>query len=132
MPKKTDLHPETADETDEEKPEPKPGDKDFDWVKEYGGEEVFLYAFQDGTVVGLKPFGAIFSQTWLYKLRKLKTDVDIRNASIDRASCDAAEEVLEALPDDDPDYDPIVDLWEAWTTADTGRGDDDEGLTAGN
>jgi hypothetical protein len=31
------------------KPEPKPGDKDFDWQTEYPGEDVYVYTVPEGT-----------------------------------------------------------------------------------
>lgn len=36
---------------------PKPGDKDYDWAKEYPGEEVFVFTAKDGTTVGLTQLG---------------------------------------------------------------------------
>ena len=112
------------------KPAPKPGDADFDWAKEYGTDDVYIHTFPDGTVVGLKSFGSIFSKTWLYKIRHLNTDIDIQNASLDRGACPKATQVLETL-DDNSDEDPIQELWDGWTGKGTSNGGD-EGLTAGN
>lgn len=39
------------------KPKPKPGDPDFQWEKEYPGEEVFVFTASDGTTVGLTKLG---------------------------------------------------------------------------
>jgi hypothetical protein len=39
------------------KPKPKPGDKSYDWAKEYPGEELFVFTASDGTTVGLTKLG---------------------------------------------------------------------------
>ena len=122
-----------TDKTDEALPlevaEPKPGDADYDWAPHYpAGTELYIHKFDDGTVVALKSFATIFSKTWLYKIRNLKTNVDIELAAIDRGSCDEAREVLENLEDEG---DPLDELWKAWSTTSTSHGDD-EGLTSGN
>lgn len=39
------------------KPKPKPGDKNFDWSKEYPGEEVFVFTASNGLTVGLTKLG---------------------------------------------------------------------------
>jgi hypothetical protein len=80
-------------------------------------------------VVALKPFTAIFSKTWLYKIRSLKTNVDVELAAIDRGTCPQARAVLEGLPDSEGD--PIDELWAAWSTSDTKNGDG-EGLSSKN
>ena len=117
--------PDNDTPVEESKPEPKPGDKDYDWVKLYGTDELYVHTFADGTVVALKSFKSIFSKTWLYKIRSLKTNVDVELAAIDRGSCPAARAVLENL-DDSSEGDPIDELWKAWSTSDAG-----EGLTSG-
>lgn len=118
------------DKQDGNETEPTPGDPGFDWAAVYGTDELFTYTFGCGTVVALKPFRSIFSKTWLYKIRALKTNVDVELAAIDRGSCPEARAVLEGL-DDSSDGDPIDELWAAWSTTDTKVGDD-EGLSAGN
>ncbi len=105
----------------------KPGDADYDWSKHYDTENIYRHTFPDGTVVGLKPFTAIFSKTWLYKIRSLKTNVDVELAAIDRGSCPEARAVLEGL--DDTEGDPIDELWNAWSTSDSKTG---EGLSSKN
>jgi len=102
------------------KPEPtptaKPGEAGYDWAAQYPGvENLYLHTFPDGTVVGLKPFSSIYSKTWLYKLRKATSDVDIEFAALDRGSCDVARAVLESLPDTEGD--PLSDLFKAWAAA---------------
>jgi hypothetical protein len=104
-------------------PKPKPGDEDYDWSAEYDGGPVYLHTFPDGTVVGLKPFGTIYSKTWLYKVRNATSDVDLEFSALDRGSCPAARRVLEGL--DDTEGDPLSDLFSAWAKAGT------EGLTSG-
>ena len=104
-------------------PAAKPGDKDYDWSVQYGTDNLYVHTFPDGTVVALKPFGSIYSKTWLYKLRNAVSDVDIEFAALDRGSCEVARAVLESLPDSDGD--PLSDLFKAWTAAAT------EGLTPG-
>lgn len=137
MTKKTAVAPPgpvTGDGTGEALPpiaEPKPGDKDYDWVKEYGTDDLYTHTFGDGTVVALKQFNAIFSKTWLFKIRNLRTDVDVELAAIDRGCCDTARAVLGDL-DPDAEGDPIDELWKAWSTSGTQRGENDEGLTPGN
>lgn len=113
------------------KADPQPGDKDFDWVAEYGTDDVYIHTFSDGKVVGLKSFKSIFSKTWLYKIRHLQTDVDVELAAIERGTCDPARVVLAGL-DDSGDDDPIDELFKAWSQAGTSRGDGDKGLTPGN
>lgn len=109
--------------------EPKPGDPDYDWSAHYGTEDLYRHTFADGTVVALKPFGSIYSKTWLYKIRNMATDVDVQFASIDRASCETARAVLESL--DDTVGDPLDDLFTAWVAAGTQRAEGDQGLTPG-
>jgi hypothetical protein len=108
-------------------PEPKPGEAGYDWSQHYDTENLYLHTFPDGTVVGLKPFTAIFSKTWLYKIRSLPTNVDVELAAIDRGSCPQARAVLEGL--DDTAGDPIDELWKAWSTSDVKTG---EGLSSKN
>lgn len=112
------------------KPEPKPGDPEYDWVAAYGTSDLYAHTFPNGTVVALKPFASIYSKTWLYKIRNLPTESDIQFAAIDRGSCDVAREVLESL--DDSAGDPLDDLWRSWSASGTSHGDGDEGLTPGN
>jgi hypothetical protein len=107
-----------------------PGDPGYDWTADYGTDDLYLHKFPDGKVVALKPFGSIYSKTWMYKLRKAKSDAEIEFAAIDRAASDTARGVLENL--EDTDGDPIADLFAAWVAAGTKRGDGDDGLTAGN
>jgi len=110
---------------------PKLGDPGYDWSQHYDTDKLYTHTFPNGKVVALKEFGGIFSKTWLYKIRNLKTNVDIELAAIDRGTCDEAKQLLEEL-DDDGEDDPIADLWKAWSAAGTSNGDGDEGLTAGN
>jgi hypothetical protein len=104
-------------------PKPKPGAAGYDWAAQYNTDNLYVHTFPSGTVVALKPFGSIYSKTWLYKIRTLQTDVDIEFAAIDRGACDVAREVLRTL--DDSDGDPIDDLFKAWAASAT------EGLTPG-
>ena len=140
MPKNTiDQDPDAADDSaDDQDPDappagppalPGPGDPGYDWTAHYDTDDLYTHTFPDGTVVALKSFGTIYSKTWLYKIRAMKTDVDVEFASIDRAACDTARAVLEAL--DDTVGDPLDDLFQAWVKAGTARGDGDEGLTPG-
>lgn len=117
----------------ETKPEPKPGDKDYDWAPHYQTAEADLYkhTFPDGTVVAIRNFGAIYSKTWLYKLRKAQTDTDIQFAAIDRAACDVAQVLIEELEAPLGGKDPIDELWEAWSKAGTAHVEDAEGLSTG-
>lgn len=114
---------------DPKKPEPKPGDADYDWSGHYDTTDLYTHRFPDGTVVAIKPFASIYSKTWLYKIRQLQTDTDIEFAAIDRAACPTAQEVLMGL--DDTNGDPFDDLYKAWLEAGTSNGDGDKGLTAG-
>ena len=129
MPKDKETEPveDTVEPQPEPKPEPKPGEAGYDWAAVYGTEDIYTHTFPDGTVVGLKAFKSIFSKTWLYKIRSLKTNVDVELAAIDRGSCPEARAVLEGL--DDTAGDPIDELWAAWSTADTLG---DEGLSSKN
>jgi len=114
-----------------EKPEPKPGEAGYDWSTHYDTDDLYIHTFADGKVVALKPFSAIYSKTWLYKVKDLPTVADVEFAAIDRAACPTAKEVLLSL-DDSGDGDPIEELFEAWTSAGTSRGNGDKGLTPGN
>lgn len=111
----------TEDVVAEPKPDPKPGEAGFDWSVLYGTDDLYVHTFSDGTVVALKSFTSIFSKTWLYKIRSLKTNVDVELAAIDRGSCPAARAVLEGL--DDSEGDPLDELWSAWSSG--------EGVTSG-
>ena len=138
---KTHTEPVTATDEDttpqkstgqadvEQPPQPRPGDPDYDWSAHYDTDDLYTHTFPDGTVVALKSFGTIYSKTWQYKIRSMATDVDVEFASIDRAACETAKAVLEAL--DDSVGDPLDDLFQAWVKAGTARGDGDEGLTPG-
>lgn len=108
---------------------PKPGDADYDWSAHYDTNDLYRHTFADGTVVALKKFGAIYSKTWLYKLRGLVTDVDVEFAALDRGACETAKELLMSL--DDSDGDPISDLFAAWVDAGTRHDDAGKGLTPG-
>ncbi|MEC4856724.1 hypothetical protein R2325_14040 [Mycobacteroides chelonae] len=121
----SDPEPKSADK----KPEPKPGDADYDWSAHYGDAELYTHTFADGTVVALKTFGSIYSKTWLYKIRNLQTDTDLQFASIDRAACETAQEVLMSL--DDANGDPIEELWNSWISAGTAQAEGEEGLKPG-
>lgn len=111
-------------EKTDEKPEPKPGDKDFDWAKLYDTDDLYVHTFPNGVVVALKPFTAVFDEVWLYKNRDLP-DTPLKFAAIDRGSCPAAKAVLKSLPDDGSIGTPLSDLFSAWTSAVT------KGLTPG-
>ena len=123
MPKEAKADDLEVDPTKPAQPAPKPGDKDYDWAAQYGTDNLYVHTFPDGTVVALKPFGSIYSKTWLYKLRKAVSDVDIEFAALDRGSCDVARVVLENI--DDTEGDPLSDLFKAWAATAT------EGLTPG-
>jgi hypothetical protein len=123
MPKEVTADDLEVDPTNPAPPAPKPGDKDYDWAAQYGTDNLYVHTFPDGTVVALKPFGSIYSNTWLYKLRKAVSDVDIEFAALDRGSCDVARVVLENI--DDTEGDPLSDLFKAWAATAT------EGLTPG-
>lgn len=121
-----------AEKADDDQPTPKPGDADYDWTQHYpDNTPLYVHRFPDGTVVALKTFAAIYSKTWLYKVRELKTDVDIEFSAIDRGACPEAKAVLLDL--DDSAGDPIRDFYTAWIAGEK-AGDDDgeaEGVTAG-
>lgn len=121
-----------APELTEEAPveSPKVGDTDYDWSAHYDTDDLYTHTFPDGKVVALRTFKSIYSRTWLYKIRNLKTDIDFEFAAIDRAACETAQEVLASV--DDVDGDPIKELFTAWMASGTSRGDGDEGLTPGN
>lgn len=126
--KKTDVEIEDPEKLqqafDPERPAPKPGDADYDWTGCYPGiNNLYIHTFADGTVVALKPFGSIYSKTWLYKLRKAVSDVDVEFAALDRGSCLEARTVLENISDTDGD--PLSDLFRDWAASAT------EGLTPG-
>lgn len=123
MPKTKAKPNEPEPQESPEKPAPQPGDKDYDWVKEYGTDDLYIHTLPNGKVVALQSFQAIFSKTWLFKIRNLKTNVDVELAAIDRGTCEAAKNLLEDL-DDIRDTDPIADLWKAWSGA--------EEVTSGN
>ena len=110
-------------------PKPGPGEPDYDWAPHYDTEDLYTHTFSDGTVIVIKAFGAIYSKTFLYKVRNLPTEADIEFAAIDRASCPAVREILASL--DDSVGDPIDELWKAWVAAGTAHGEGDEGLTPG-
>ena len=130
-PKPAELEPAAADTPDAEQPADtaKPGEPGYDWSKHYDTDDLYTHTFTDGTVVALKPFAAIYSKTWLYKIRGMDSDIDVEFASIDRAACETAREVLLSL--DDTQGDPLDELLAAWVAAGTSRGEGDEGLTPG-
>ena len=110
---------------------PEPGDPGYDWAADYGTDNLYTHTFSDGTVVALRSFGSIFSKTWLYKIRHLRTDIDIELAALERGSSEAARQVLDGL-DDDSDIDYIAELWAGWSQSGTVHGDGDEGLSTKN
>lgn len=115
----------------EKKPEPKPGDADYDWTQHYDdGTELYTHTFSDGKVIVIKSMGAVYSKTWLYKIHKMTSASQMEIASLDRACCDVASDLLMNL--DDTDTDPVEELISGWIKDATGRGDGDEGLTSGN
>lgn len=129
-----DMDVMTDDDMEAQKPEgqvaePKPGTAGYDWTPHYDTDDLYTHTFADGTVVVIKSFGAIYSKTFLYKVRNLPTNDDIEFAAIDRASCPLAREILGGL--DDTNGDPIDELWKAWVAAGTSRGEGDPGLTPG-
>lgn len=151
MPKKTDDHVDDLDDpaydpptllepapvtgTDEPvKPELKPGDAGYDWAPHYGSTpaaDLYTHTFPGGTTVAIRTFGSIYSKTWLYKLRNAQTDTDIQFAAIDRAACDTAQAIIEAVDAPLGGPDPIDELWEAWSKAGTSHIGDGDGLTTG-
>lgn len=112
------------------KPEPKVGDAAYDWSAHYDTKDLYTHTFPDGKVVAIRKFQTILSDTFLYKIRKLPTDLDFRISCIDEASCETAQAVMESLATE-PGADPLKDMFTAWTAAGTSRGDGDEGLTPG-
>lgn len=131
MPKKSD-HVEDLDDPQYDTPEapPVPGDPGFNWVKEYGTDDLYTHTFPNGKVVALKSMKAIYSRTWMVKIRNVESELQLSVVALERAACPAAWEVLDQL--DDSDSDPIDELWQAYRKSGTSRDDEDEGLTAGN
>lgn len=129
---RTEMDRLVAEQEKAKRPDPRPGDAEYEWEPHYPeGAALFRYTFADGTFVALRKFADIYSKAWLYKIRNLQTDSDFQFASIDRGSCETAQDVLAAIdaPLDAPD--PFEELWTAWTAPDTSHGDGDKGLDSG-
>lgn len=113
------------------KPEPKPGDADYDWTPHYPeGAELYVHTYPNGTVVAIRRFKDIYSKQWMRSIRNLKTDFDIEDAAINRAACETAQAVIDAVPCPVGEDDQFEALFKAWQKHDT-NGGDDEGVTAG-
>jgi hypothetical protein len=109
---------------------PKVGSAEYDWSAHYDTKDLYTHTFPDGTVVAIRRFSTVLSDTFLYKIRKLRTDLDFRLATIDEAACETAQVVLESLTAE-PGTDPLKDMFNAWSSDGTSRGEGDEGLTPG-
>lgn len=119
-------------ESADEKPKPKPGDPDYDWAPHYPGcNDLYTHTFPDGKVIAMRSFGAIYSKTWLYKLRNAETDTDIQFAAFDRATCATARAILESVEAPLDGADPLDELWTAWSEAGTAHVDGAKGLSTG-
>lgn len=122
-----DARAQASDETRDMLPEPKPGDPDYDWSHHYPeGVDLFTHTYPNGTVVALRRFKDIYSKQWLRSIRNLESDFDIQNAAIDRAACETAQEVIDAVPCPIGEPDQFDALFEAWQKADL-----DESVTPG-
>ena len=109
------------------KSEPKAGDVAYDWSHHYPeGVDLYTHTYPNGTVVALRRFKDIYSKQWLRSIRNLETDFDIQNAAIDRAACETAQEVIDAVPCPIGEPDQFDALFEAWQKADL-----DESVTPG-
>ncbi|WP_396921683.1 hypothetical protein [Mycolicibacterium sp.] len=122
-----DARAQASDETRDMLPEPKPGDPDYDWSHHYPeGVDLYTHTYPNGTVVSLRRFKDIYSKQWLRSIRNLESDFDIQNAAIDRAACETAQEVIDAVPCPIGEPDQFDALFEAWQKADL-----DESVTPG-
>lgn len=121
---------EAVVELTEEPRKPEIGDPDYDWSQHYDTDDLYTHTFPDGKVVTIKSMAAIYSKTWLYKIRDVKTEAQIAILGIERAACPEANALLMSL--DDTTGDPFDDLYKAWLQASTSHGEGDEGLTSGN
>ncbi|ORA56324.1 hypothetical protein [Mycobacteroides franklinii] len=123
---------------DDEPAGPLPGAADYDWSAHYGeGVELYRHTFRDGTTVALRPFGAVFSKTLLWKLRHAESTSEVEFTTIMRGGCPVVDVVLDrvaaaVLDTDDYEYDPIDDLFQSWMKAGTSTTPDaDDGLSLG-
>jgi hypothetical protein len=76
------------------KKNPMPGEPKYDWVADYGTDDLYTHTFTDGTVVALRTVAAVATKSWLYQVREMKNDFDVQFAAIDRAASDTAKAVI--------------------------------------
>lgn len=135
-----DVEPEdNPADTDKDEPHgPLPGAADYDWSAHYGADvELYRHTFRDGTVVALRPFGAVFSKTLLWKLRNAEATTEVEFTTIMRGGCPAVDVVLDrvagaVIDSDDYEYDPIDDLFQSWMKAGTSTTpESNDGLSLG-
>lgn len=107
------------------KPDPKPGDADYDWSVHYGTDGLYTHTYPDGLVVALRRFKDIYSKQWLRSIKDLPTEFDIESAAIDRASCELAKQLIDTRPCPIGGPDDFQALFTAWSSADM------EGVTPG-
>lgn len=110
---------------------PKPGDVDYDWTADYGTADLFRYTLPDGKLVALRTIAAVYTKTWMFKLRNARSNAEVEFAALERAACPAALAVIESL-DDDAEGDPVDALFKAWLKNGTSNGEGDDGLSTGN
>jgi len=105
---------------------PKPGDADYDWTPHYpDGVDLYTHTYPNGTVVAIRRFKDIYSKQWLRSIKHLKNSFDVEDAAINRAACDVAQAVIDAVPCPVGEPDQFEILFKAWQQADT------DGLTTG-
>lgn len=120
---------EEVDQADPDRPEPKPGDPDYDWSQHYPeGTALYKHTYPDGQVVALRRFRDIHSKQWLRSVQHLPTDFDIESAAIDRGTCELAREIIDNRPCPIDGPDDFDELWKAWTSTDS---ENPEGVPAG-
>ncbi|SKI75369.1 hypothetical protein [Mycobacteroides abscessus] len=138
-PEVTEPHTDTPEAPKDDEPQgPLPGDADYDWSAHYGEDvELYRHTFRDGTVVALRPFGAVFSKTLLWKLRNAEATTEVEFTTIMRGGCPAVDVVLDrvagaVIDSDDYEYDPIDDLFQSWMKAGTSTTpESNDGLSLG-
>lgn len=99
---------------------PKPGDSNFDWSKEYPGEEVFVFTSSDGKTVGLAAIGPTrkFRAGEIRKARHL-TEVDQMFIVLEKVSSPAALAISDEFEDED--YGRMFGEWSEWSNTTAGE-----------
>ena len=97
-----------------------PGDSNYDWSKEYPGEEVFTYTLPNGKLVGL----AALSETRKFTIGEIRRGAKMNEVqqvlqTLEKIACPAALDIVDEC--DDAQFSDLMFAWAEWLNTSMGE-----------